>query len=285
MSVVRRYVAGPHGQFHLRESGIGGTPLVLLHQSPLSGAMFDAVMPLLGRAGFHAVAVDTPGYGQSTRPAHPVGIAGYAEAIGAVLDAMGWSKAHILGHHTGASIAAAFAARNPGHVERLILNGVALLSDEERAHFAGFRFAPLEPLPDGAHLVAAWNQRIAATPGWTDLKAMHRYVVELLANPDGYHWGFTAAFAHDLQADLRAIAAPTLVLTNTGEDLYEASRRAVLLRPDFAFAELEGGTHDIVDEQPEAWVSAIASFLRHSRESGNPPPAPTMRDGFPPSRE
>ena len=265
MSVVRRYAPGPHGQLHLRESGVGGLPLVLLHQSPLSGAMFDAVMPLLAEAGFHAVAVDTPGYGQSTRPAHPVGIAGYAEAIGAVLDAMRWSRAHVLGHHTGASIAAAFAARNPERVERLILNGVALLSDEERAHFAGFRFAPLEPLPDGAHLVAAWNQRIAATPGWTDLKAMHRYVVELLANPDDYHGGFTAAFAHDLHAGLLAIRSPTLVLTNTGEDLYEASRRAVLLRPDFAFAALEGGTHDVVDEQSEAWVLAVSTFVRHSR--------------------
>ena len=285
MSVVRRYVSGPHGQLHLRESGVGGIPLVLLHQSPLSGAMFDAVMPLLAEAGFHAVALDTPGYGQSARPAQPVGIAGYAEAVGAVLDAMHWRKAHLLGHHTGASIAASFAARHPGRVERLILNGVALLSDEERAHFSGFRFAPLEPLPDGAHLVAAWNQRVAATPGWTDLKAMHRYVVEMLANPDDYHWGFAAAFAHDLRADLLAVGAPTLVLTNTGEDLYEASRRTVLLRPVFAFAELEGGTHDIVDEQPEAWALAVSTFLRHSRESGNPPPAPTMRDGFPPSRE
>ena len=262
MSVVRRYAPGPHGQLHLRESGSGGVPLILLHQSPLSGAMFDAVMPMLAEAGFHAVAVDTPGYGQSTRPAQPVGIAGYAEAVGALLDAMGWPKAHLLGHHTGASIAASFAARRPERVERLILNGVALLSDEERAHFAGFRFAPLEPLPDGGHLVAAWNQRIAATPGWTDLKAMHRYVVEMLANPDDYHGGFTAAFAHDLRVDLLAIRSPTLVLTNTGEDLYEASKRAVLLRPDFAFAELKGGTHDIVDEQPEAWAHAVVNWLR-----------------------
>ena len=262
MTPSRRYVPGPHGQLHLRESGVGGIPLVLLHQSPLSGAMFDAVMPMLAEAGFHAVALDTPGYGQSTRPVAPVGIAGYAEAVGAVLDAMRWPKAHLLGHHTGASIAASFAARNPDRVERLILNGVALLSDEERAHFAGFRFESLEPLPDGAHLIAAWNQRIAATPGWTDLKAMHRYVVELLANPDDYHWGFTAAFAHDLRADLLAIRSPTLVLTNTGEDLYAASKRAAALRPDCGFAELEGGTHDIIDEQPEAWARIVTDWLR-----------------------
>jgi len=261
--VIRRsYIDGPYGQLHLREAGAGGTPLILLHQSPLSGAQFEAALPLLADAGFHAVAMDTPGFGQSVRPAEPVGIAGYADAVAAALAVCGWGNADILGHHTGASIAASFAARYPAAVDRLILNGVALLSDEERAHFANFRFAPLELQPDGAHLLAVWNQRLAASPGWTDLRAMHRYVVEMLANGDDYHWGFTAAFAHDLRADLMAIASPTLVLTNTGEDLYEASRRAAALRPDWSFAALDGGTHDIVDEQPEAWVAAVTAFLR-----------------------
>ena len=224
--------------------------------------MFDTVLPLLGNAGFHTVAMDTPGFGLSDRPDTPVGIAGYASAIPSVLDALGWTRADTLGHHTGASIAASFAASHPARVGKLVLNGVALLSDAERAHFAGFRFEPLVAVADGSHLTAAWNQRLAATPGWTDLPAMHRHVVELLANPTDYHWGFTAAFAHDLRADLLAITVPTLVLTNTGEDLFEASKRAVKLRPDFAFAALDGGTHDIVDEQPEAWVRAVTEWLR-----------------------
>lgn len=261
MSLRRAYVDGPHGQIHLRLTG-QGAPLLLLHQSPLSGDQFSAALPLLAEAGFAVAAMDTPGFGQSDRPAVPVGIAGYADCIPAVLDSLGWEKAHVMGHHTGASIAASLAARHPGRLDRLVLNGLALLSDAERAHFAGFRFAPLEPKADGSHLLAAWNQRLAASPGWTNLAAMHRYVTEMLANPTYYSWGFEAAFAHDLAADLAAIAAPTLILTNTGEDLYAASRRAHALRPDFAFAALDGGTHDIVDEQPEAWAREVTAFLK-----------------------
>lgn len=260
MTIRRSYVDGPHGQIHLRMAG-QGAPLLLLHQSPLSGGQFQAALPLLARLGFAVAAMDTPGFGQSDRPPAPVGIAGYAGCIPAVLDALGWDKAHVLGHHTGASIAASFAAHYPARLDRLILNGLALLSDEERAHFAQFRFAPLEPKADGSHLLAAWNQRLAASPGWTQLPAMHRYVAEMLANPDYYYWGFEAAFAHDLGADLMAITAPTLILSNSGEDLYAASQRAHGLRADFAFAALEGGTHDIVDEQPEAWAQAVAGFL------------------------
>ena len=33
------------------------------------------------------------------------------------------------------------------------------------------------------------------------------------------------------------------------------------LRPDFAYAEIEGGTIDIVDEKPEEWVEAVVRFV------------------------
>ena len=38
--------------------------------------------------------------------------------------------------------------------------------------------------------------------------------------------------------------------------------RSKELRPDFMFKELENGTHDIVDEQPQEWSKYIADFLK-----------------------
>lgn len=224
--------------------------------------MFLPVLPLLATAGFDVVAVDTPGYGMSTLPPAPVTIADYAGTISDVLDALEWHSAAVLGHHTGAAIAASFATQQPQRVTRLILNGVPLLSAEERAHFAGFRFDPIEIKADGSHLTAAWNQRLSASPGWSDLTAMHRHCVDMLANPEHYGWAFAAAFAYEIALDLARIACPTMILTNTGEDLFAASQRAAALRPDFAFAALKGGTHDIVDEQPQAWAEAVARFLQ-----------------------
>lgn len=258
--IRRRYLDSVWGQVHVTESG-NGTPLLLLHQSPLSGSMFLPAMPLLAAGGYRALALDTPGFGASDPPPAPAAIAEHADALAGVLDALGLPRAHVLGHHTGASIAAAFAARHPERVDRLILNGVALLSAEERAFFATFRFAPVVPRADGGHLVDAWNQRLQATPGWTDIAAMHRHVATMLANPDRYFWAFEAVFAHDLASDLEHIKSPTLVLTNSGEDLYAASGRAAARRPDWRFVALKGGTHDIVDEQPQAWAAAVIDFL------------------------
>jgi pimeloyl-ACP methyl ester carboxylesterase len=73
--------------------------------------------------------------------------------------------------------------------------------------------------------------------------------------------GYTAAFSHDIGMPLRAITQRGMILTNTGDDLYVQSCRAHGLRPDFAFTALDGGTHDIVDEQPAAWAAAVAAFL------------------------
>jgi pimeloyl-ACP methyl ester carboxylesterase len=90
---------------------------------------------------------------------------------------------------------------------------------------------------------------------------MSRNAVELLSVRDREWVGFLAAFRYDMTARMPQIERPGMILTNTGEDLYALSRRARKLRPDFRFVELLGGTHDIVDEQPEAWAAAVAGFL------------------------
>ncbi|MGA1376469.1 MAG: alpha/beta fold hydrolase [Steroidobacteraceae bacterium] len=268
--VIRRgYLDGPSGQIHYRRcagrsaNGDAGEPLILLHQSPLSSTQFEAVMPALAAVGFDVLALDMPGFGMSDVAADGATLEDFAEIIPAGLRAMGWSSAHLVGHHTGAVLGAVFAASHPSAVKKLVLNGFPLLGKTERDHFATFYFGPKDPKPDGSHLLIAWENRLRSTPGWTDLRLMHRYTVEAL-HRDGSNWrAFPLVVSADLESVLRRLSVPTLMFTNTGEDLYQSSRRAHALRPDFfAYAELEGGSHDIVDEQPANWVREVVRFLR-----------------------
>ena len=262
MPIVRGYLDGPGGQLHYRHCG-AGRPLLLLHQSPLSSAQFIAVMPRLAARGFSVCALDMPGFGNSDPPVLPVTLEHYADAAQAVYGHFGWASADVLGHHTGAVMGAMLAVREPARVRRLVLNGFPLLDDAERAHFAAFYFGAPQPSEDGAHLLKAWNNRLRSTPGWTDLALMNRYCIEGLYSSQTNWMAFPLIVRSDLSALLHSIAVPTLVLTNTGEDLYEASKRSRDLRPDFfAYAELAGGTHDIVDEHPEAWTEAVVAFLQ-----------------------
>jgi len=70
--VRRMYVDCRYGQMHVRTAFSGGggfdelTSLVCLHQSPMSGRVFDRFLPLMG-TDRTVYAPDTPGFGDSAR--------------------------------------------------------------------------------------------------------------------------------------------------------------------------------------------------------------------------
>lgn len=259
--VRRGYFDGPDGQIHYRTGGEGGAPLLLLHQSPLSSRQFDPAYAPLIAAGRHVVAIDMPGFGQSDPLPEPRRLEDYAAAAAAALDAFGWQIADVVGHHTGAVVAAVLAGSAPARVRRLVLNGFPLLSPEEREFFRSFYFGPPEPRADGSHLLDAWQKRLKATPGWTSVEIMHKHLVDGLGSAATNWMAFPLIVNADLRGLLERITVPTLLYTNTGEDLYAATNRCRALRPDFEYAELPGGTHDIVDEQTDSWVEGLVRFL------------------------
>lgn len=260
-SIRKGYVDGPFGQIHYYRTG-DGPSLILAHQSPVSGRMFERSMPHFAQAGIRAFAVDTPGYGNSDVPPEPPRIADYADAYLAVLDGLGLAKADLLGHHTGAAILCNLAARYPDRVRSLVLSGPPLFTKQELTEIRE-RIAPgpHEIRADGSHLQARWDRRAGFSKGWTDKLAMHRRLVDQLWAGETAWYGHNAAFEYEMIPDFEALKGPVLLLTNTGEGPNRLARRAHEMRPEFAFHELSGGTHDIVDEQPEAWTKVVADFV------------------------
>jgi pimeloyl-ACP methyl ester carboxylesterase len=257
----RHYIDTRYGQLHCTSVGTG-TPLVLCHQSPNCSRMFSAAMPLLAARGFYTVGIDTPGHGESTPPASEPEIEDYAATLLEGLSIEGLDSFYLLGHHTGAAIACAMAVAAPRRVRALVLNGPPLFSEDLRAQRREKPGLHISPTPQGQHLQELWNLRKRVTPGWSKLDAMQRGVVDLLRCGSCVHQGHAAVYRYDLRSALLQLAMPTLILTNTGEDLYRHSQEAHALRSDFfAYRELVGGTHDIVDEQPENWSEAVADFL------------------------
>ena len=259
-TIRRGYVQGRWGQVHYCACG-DGVPVVLLHQTSVSSLMFVAGMPALASHGFRVIALDTPGYGASDAPPAMPTMDEYADNLLRVFDALGLEAPHLLGHHTGAGIAAIHAARYPERVDRLVLQGVPWFDAATRAHFSPDWFGSFTPRPDGGHLLEAWQQRVSVMPGWTDLDAMHRLTVEMLRADDRYADGFHAALAHDLESDLLAIRVPVLNFINRGDSAYALSEATARLRSDWPFIVHDGGTNDYIDEAPDAWAATVAEFL------------------------
>ena len=62
-TVTRSFVTVPAGTIHVAQAG-SGKPVLLLHQTPRSWDEYRDVVPLLGES-FHAIAMDTIGFGDS----------------------------------------------------------------------------------------------------------------------------------------------------------------------------------------------------------------------------
>jgi pimeloyl-ACP methyl ester carboxylesterase len=121
VEIAHRFVEANGLRMHLAEAGAG--PLVLMcHGFPESWYSWRHQLVALADAGFHAVAPDMRGYGQTDRPEaieeytllHLVG-----DMVG-VLDAMGEPTAVIAGHDWGAPVAWHAALLRPDRFRAVI---------------------------------------------------------------------------------------------------------------------------------------------------------------------
>lgn len=100
-----------------------GAPLILLHGFPQTHRAWALVAPALARQ-FDVIVPDLRGYGDSDAPAADAGHSVYskrtmARDIVGLMDALGLTRAHVLGHDRGARVAYRLALDHPDRVDRL----------------------------------------------------------------------------------------------------------------------------------------------------------------------
>ena len=119
--VTHRFIETNGIRMHIAEQGTG--PLVLLlHGFPELWYSWEKQMTALAEAGYHAVAPDMRGYGQTDRPVkveqythlHLVG-----DIVG-LMDVLGEAQAIVAGHDWGASVAWNMALFRPDRVRGVI---------------------------------------------------------------------------------------------------------------------------------------------------------------------
>ncbi len=259
--IRKGYVDTPEGQIHFRMAG-EGRPLVLLHQSPSSGAMWEPVLPRLAAAGYWAIAPDMPGHGNSSRPQVPPGIPDYASSMLAAIDAFGIEQCDLLGHHTGALVAAQIAADFPHRVRKLALWGIAIYVDALRASRERLKN---EPPPgydaEGAEFAKFWaTQRILAGEAFSAELGL-RALIEMLQTGAARPWGHWAGQRCDREAVLARVRQPTLVMGGERDPLWPGIETAASLIPQGRFHVIHGAGLYVTDEHPEEFARVVLEFL------------------------
>jgi len=99
-----------------------GLPVVFLHAGVCDKRMWLAQMGAVADAGWHAIAYDRRGYGETVSPDEPFS---HLEDLEALLDEMDIHAAIFVGCSMGGGLAVDFALAHPGRVIGLVLIGTS----------------------------------------------------------------------------------------------------------------------------------------------------------------
>ena len=261
-TLTRRYVAGRHGQIHLRQAGAKGArpALLCLHMSPMSGRIFERLLVEMARDR-RAVAPDTPGFGMSDAPSSPPEIADYAAAMSDVIEGHELdAPVDVLGYHTGAMTAPELAILRPDRIRRVVMVAAPIYTAEER-DAAQRQYTRPKPRPDGRHLLdpwiglTHWNLHSGAT-----IEDVADEFPEMIAGRALAGWGHRAAFNHRLEDRLPLVKQPVLVL-NPQDDICDKTPRAAAYLHNARILDLPGWGHGFQTRRAADAAALLRSFL------------------------
>ena len=241
-----------------------GEAVLLIHAGIADRSMWDEHLQWLGRAGFRAVAVDLPGFGEA--PVEDGPQAPWEDVLQTLRD-LDIARAALVGNSFGAAVALRVAVVAPVAVTAMALISPpvpglepsprlqAVWEAEEAALDAGDVDAAVEAIVDGWTLPGApeaLRRRVAT---------MQRRAFELqLAAPEPSE---APDPVEEHPEVLERLAVRTL--TAAGEhdmpDFIEGARQLAQTLPDAGYATIAGAGHLAPLETPEAFERLLREFL------------------------
>ncbi|MEM3387458.1 MAG: alpha/beta hydrolase [Nitrososphaerales archaeon] len=256
----RGFVDTAEGQIHYREDGVG-KPVLLLHQTPRSSDEYLDVLPIIGQR-YHAIAMDTIGFGDSYKPKKSCSIEDYAQGVITFLNHIGIEKASLVGHHTGGVIALEVAASYPERVEKLVLSAIPYIDEEERRRRKGKKVIDYyEIKEDGSHLIELWRGRQPFyPPNRPDL--LMRFIVDAIKAGEKAFEGHIAVSNYRMEDKAPLVKCPTLVICGTEDPFsYPHMQRVANAIKNSEMLPIVGGTVALVDQMPEYFAKVVLAFL------------------------
>jgi pimeloyl-ACP methyl ester carboxylesterase len=272
MTKVRRLDAGGV-DIEVLEAGEGGRPFMLVHGFTGAKEDFADHLDALGEAGWHAVAPDLRGHGQS---AHPAGtdaysFAAFAADVTALADALVWDRYVLLGHSMGGMIAQHVALADPDRLVGLVLmdtgHGPVEGIDRDEVELGrsvvregGMKLlVELQRDREGVLDTAAHQRVVRERPGYEAFGE-----AKMLASADDMWVAMVGELleGEDRLERLRTLTVPTLVIVGDEDTPFIAdSERMTKAIAGARLALLPDAGHSPQFENPDAWFAALTGFL------------------------
>lgn len=254
------YAANGDVQLWYERQG-AGPPLLFISGTGsdlrLKPNVFDG--PLTAR--FDVVAYDHRGQGRSSDPERRYTMAEYADDATAVLDAVGWERAHVVGVSFGGMVSQELAIGEPDRVDRLVL----ACTSSGGAGGSSYPLHELELLPDEerarTHLAIGDTRVDRAWQGEHSERTAELLALMAARTGEVNPRQLDARRAHDTFDRLAQIAAPTLVAAGRFDGIAPVANSEMLVAgiPDAQLRVFNGG-HLFLLQDPAAF-DEIAAFL------------------------
>ena len=249
-----------------------GPDLVLIHGGFADRRMWGRTPQDLA-ARFRVTTYDLRGHGETGPSGYAVYSADlFAHDLVALMDALGIAHAHVVGLSLGGVVAQVLAACHGERVERLVLGSAMVRHDLTRTDRIATYFPFISPsltLRALGPVPMAWASlnvmRAVRGHGWMSASGETRaFLLDLARGMDRAEYiKVLRALYRNEGVDLRAIAAPTLVLTG-GLETDTLKRHAEVLARDIPGArhiEVAGAGHIMNLDAPDAFAALVGDFL------------------------
>lgn len=226
----------------VEERGSGSPTFVLLHGIGMGRSVFADLVEQLGTTA-HTVAIDLPGFGETSEPPRTPTIERMADTVASLLRTRAYGDVVIVGHSMGTQVGVEIAVRHPALVGRLVLAAPTVNMRERAALRQLLRLAQDLAIESPRVLVRGGREYLRAGP---NLRRKMR-----------------AMLAHRPEDAYPRVLAPTLVLRGQHDTVspLDWCETVASLLPHAKLAQIDGHGHETLIRDASPAAAEITAFL------------------------
>jgi pimeloyl-ACP methyl ester carboxylesterase len=235
------------------------TPVLLIHGSTIDGPTdWCDIAPELAKH-YKVFVPDCRGHGHSNNPNMSYSFKELADDAATFIRAMGYERAHVIGHSNGGNVALVTLLEHPDVIQTCILQAAnafvtQYLIEREPVVFDPARVA--REAPDWMNEMIALHGELNGQEYWRDLLRMT--MKEIISEPNY------------MPADLAKVMKPTFVIMGAEDAVNAPDKHAQYIAENIPNAELwipEKTGHNVHKDRRDEWLAKVLDFLERQGNS------------------
>lgn len=236
-------------------------PIVLIHGSTVTGrADWESIAPLLARE-YRVIVPDCRGHGQSANPTQSYSFKEMANDITAFIRALGYERAHVIGHSNGGNVALVTLLKHPEVIQTCIPQAANAYVSQDLIDREPAVFDPERVAREAPH----WRDEMIALHGPTHGAEYWRTLLALTLKE-------TISAPNYSAEDLARTQKPVLVIQGADDPVNASARHAQFIADHIPLAERwipAGVAHNVHLDAPLEWLQRVQDFLSRRGDDRN----------------